>query len=53
MSQEKVKEQMREIKNKMDLIEWDKKHSQAVSRNNLYEELKEKYEKLKNKLEKK
>ncbi len=50
MNEERIKERMREIKNKMTLIEWDKKISNTISKDHLYEELKQEYGKLESKL---
>jgi len=50
MNGEKIKERMREIKNKMTLIEWDKKISNTISKDHIYEELKQEYGKLESEL---
>ena len=51
MEKTQIKEQMREIENKMGLIEWDRKHSGSFSKNHIYDNLKKEYEELQNKLE--
>ena len=50
MNEQTIKERMREIKNKMALIEWDKKRSNTFSKDHLYEELKQEYGKLESQL---
>lgn len=50
VGQEEIKEKMHEIKSKMMLIEWDKERSLAFSKDRIYKELKEEYEKLEKEL---
>ena len=41
-----MKEKMHEIKSKMMLIEWERKHSHIFSKDHIYNSFKEEYEKL-------
>ena len=51
MNQEEIKQRMHEIKSKITLLEWDRKHSYAFLKDHIYRELKEEYEKLEKELE--
>ena len=51
MKEDRIKEKLREIKNKMILIEWNKKHSGTFSKENIYKDLEEEYNKMESALE--
>lgn len=51
MEQQDIKQRMDMIKQKMDILEWDKKHSKANAKDHIYERLKEEYSDLSGKLD--
>ena len=55
MVKEDIKEEIDELRQKMALIEWDRKHSRTFGKEHIYNELKKKYQELteKDKLKKK
>lgn len=52
MKKEILEEQMDELRRKMGIIEWDRKHNLSFAKEHLYDELKKKYNKLKKSLQK-
>ena len=51
MKKETIMEQMDELRKKMEIIEWDRKHSLSFAKERLYDELKKKYNELKKSLQ--
>jgi hypothetical protein len=44
MDEQKLKERMRDIRNQMDVIEWDMSHTKSMAKSHIYEQLREEYE---------